>query len=95
MYLFAWLTFVCSLSPAVQGAEGALVAGRGAGGGGDSEASAGGRGEDQTPGTGYPQVSDPKRLTFSVTIIHWSLDVSQRLLRLFWPRGGDGCLCVV
>lgn len=48
---------------AVQGAEGALVAGRGAGGGGDSEASAGGRGEDQTPGTGYLQVSNPVLLT--------------------------------
>lgn len=63
MCLFALLADAYLLSRAVQGAEGALVAGRGASGGGDSEASAGGRGEDQTPGTGHLQVSETTRLT--------------------------------
>lgn len=50
-----YMFFLCPL--AVEGTEGALVVRWSSCRGGDPEASAGGRGEDQTPGAGHPQVS--------------------------------------
>lgn len=54
------LYLLCPL--AVEVTEGALVVRWSSGGGGDSEASAGGWGEDQTSGAGHPQVSILKPL---------------------------------